>query len=164
MTSQMAQISTDSGIEKLNTTVEGLNGQFVQMQAMQGATLLGKDVLLKGDKLSVVDGKAQGTFDLEAAAKAVKVEVLSPAGRVVDTVNLGAQGAGRHDFNWPAGNANPDAASYRFRVAASSGETQLTATTLTRDHVDAVNTGGGSLTLELTRSGRTAYSAITALD
>ena len=35
MTSQMAQISTVSGIEKLNTTVEGLNTQFVQMQAMQ---------------------------------------------------------------------------------------------------------------------------------
>ncbi len=30
VTSQMAQINTVSGIEKLNTTVQGLNGQFVQ--------------------------------------------------------------------------------------------------------------------------------------
>ena len=30
VTSQMAQINTVSGIEKLNTTVEGLNNQFVQ--------------------------------------------------------------------------------------------------------------------------------------
>ncbi len=44
VTSQMAQINTVTGIEKLNTTVAGLNGQFVQMQALQGASLVGRDV------------------------------------------------------------------------------------------------------------------------
>ena len=38
VTSQMAQINTVTGIEKLNTTVSGLNGQLVQLQALQGAT------------------------------------------------------------------------------------------------------------------------------
>jgi len=66
MTSQMAQISTVSGIEKLNVTVEGLTSQFVQMQALQGASLVGKDVILKGDKLSSIDGKAVGAFELDA--------------------------------------------------------------------------------------------------
>jgi flagellar basal-body rod modification protein FlgD len=165
MTSQMAQISTVSGIEKLNTTVEGLNGQFLQMQALQGASLVGKDVLLKGDALTVAaDGQAQGSFELASAADRVKVEVLSPAGLVVDTLNLGAQGTGRHDFNWPAGSAMADLSGYRFRVAANSGATALTVTPLMRDRVDAVNTGGASLLLELERSGRVAYSDITALD
>jgi flagellar basal-body rod modification protein FlgD len=164
MTSQMAQISTVSGIEKLNTTVETLNGQFVQMQALQGASLIGKDVILKGDRLSLVDGKAVGGFSLDVAADRTKVEVLSPAGLVVDTLNLGAQGSGRHDFEWPAGATNDQAANYRFRVSASSGATPLSVTTLMRDTVDAVNTGGSSLTLELARSGHVAYSAITALD
>ena len=36
ITSQLAQINTVNGIDKLNTTVEGLNTQFVQMQALQG--------------------------------------------------------------------------------------------------------------------------------
>lgn len=165
MTSQMAQISTVSGIEKLNTTVEGLNGQFLQMQALQGASLVGKDVLLKGDGLTVAgDGQVQGSFELGSAADRVRVEVLSPAGLVVDTLNLGAQGTGRHDFNWPGGNAMADPSGYRFRVAANSGTTALTVTPLMRDRVDAVNTGGASLSLELERSGRVAYSDITALD
>lgn len=165
MTSQMAQISTVSGIEKLNTTVEGLNGQFLQMQALQGASLVGKDVLLKGDGLTVAgDGQVQGSFELGSAADRVRVEVLSPAGLVVDTLNLGAQGTGRHDFNWPGGNAMADPSGYRFRVAANSGATALTVTPLMRDRVDAVNTGGASLSLELERSGRVAYSDITALD
>ena len=40
VTSQMAQINTVTGIDKLNTTVEGLSSQFVQLQAMQGASLV----------------------------------------------------------------------------------------------------------------------------
>ena len=165
MTSQMAQISTVSGIEKLNTTVEGLNRQFVQMQALQGASLVGKDVLLQGDKLSVMaDGRVQGGFELASAADRVKVEVLSPAGLVVDTLNLGAQGSGRQAFHWPAGSAMADAANYRFRITANSGTQTLSVTPLMRDRVAAVNTGGAALTLELQRSGRVPYAGITALD
>ncbi len=164
MTSQMAQISTVSGVEKLNMTVEKLNGQFVQMQAVQGAGLIGKDVLIAGDKLSVVDGTPQATFDLGSAASRVKVEVLSPAGRLVDTINLATTAAGRHDVPWAAGKDLPDVASYRFRVPAMTGSTALETTTLMRDKVDAVNTGGTSLTVELERSGRVAYNQITALD
>ncbi|MDQ6680312.1 MAG: flagellar hook assembly protein FlgD, partial [Pseudomonadota bacterium] len=35
VTSQMAQINTVSGIDKLNKTVEGLSSQFAQLQAVQ---------------------------------------------------------------------------------------------------------------------------------
>ena len=164
MTSQMAQISTVSGIEKLNTTVEKLNGQFVQMQAVQGAGLVGKDVLIPGDRMSVVDGVPQATFEIDSAASRVKVEVLSPAGRLVDTINLATTAAGRHDVAWPAGKELPDAASYRFRITAATGSTPIDAVALTRDRVDAVNTGGTSLTVELERGGRVPYNQITALD
>jgi flagellar basal-body rod modification protein FlgD len=164
MTSQMAQISTVSGIEKLNTTVEKLNGQFVQMQAVQGAGLVGKDVLIQGDRMSVVDGTPQATFEIGSAASRVKIEVLSPAGRLVDTINLATTAAGRHDVPWAAGKDLPDVASYRFRVSAATGSTTIDSVALTRDRVDAVNTGGSSLTVELERAGRVPYNKITALD
>jgi flagellar basal-body rod modification protein FlgD len=45
-----------------------------------------------------------------------------------------------------------------------TGTTTLETTSLMRDKVDAVNTGGTSLTVELERSGRVAYNQITALD
>ena len=164
MTSQMAQISTVSGIEKLNSTVEGLTSQFVQMQAMQGASLVGKDVILKGDKLSVSGGVAGGVYQVDAAAKSVKAEILSPAGQVVDTLALGAQTAGRHDFVWPGGSAVSESAGYRFRISAASGSTPVGSTALMRDTVDAVNTNGATLTLELVRNGQVPYSAIAAVD
>ncbi len=164
MTSQMAQISTVSGIEKLNTTVAGLNTQFVQMQMMQGASLVGKDVILKGDKLSVKQGVAEGMFEIASAADRVTAEVLSPTGAVVDTLNLGAQGSGRHSFSWPAGAAISETAGYRFRITANSGAASVSSTALMKDQVDAVNTSGSSLTLELVRSGKVAYSQVQAID
>src|SRR5919108_212739 len=60
VTSQMAQINTVSGIAKLNDTVQGLNTQFVQMQALQGASLVGRDVIVPGNKLDIADGVGQG--------------------------------------------------------------------------------------------------------
>ncbi len=172
MTSQMAQISTVSGIEKLNTTVQGLTSKFVQMQAMQGAALVGHDVILKGDKLSVdavvTNGVsanvANGSFDLAGAASNVKVEILSPAGLVVDTLGLGAQTTGRHDFAWPAGSTISESAGYRFRVTATSNAATIPSTALMHDKVNAVNTGGATLTLELARNGNVAYSDIEALN
>ena len=87
VTSQMAQINTVNGIEKLNTTVDGLNGQFVQMQTMTGASLVGRTITLQGDKMSIEGGEGVGGFDLSGTADRVKIEVLSPGGRVVETLD-----------------------------------------------------------------------------
>ena len=167
VTSQMAQINTVTGIEKLNSSVEGLNGQltqqFAQMQALQGASLVGRNVIVQGSSLSVSEGVGQGGFDLASPADNVKVEILGPAGQVVDTLQLGAQPSGRHGFNWDASAADPSAA-LRFRVTAKSGASVLPVTPLMRDRVNAVSADGGTLTLELTNSGSVAYSDIKAFN
>src|SRR5689334_25349991 len=65
VTSQMAQINTVNGIEKLNKTVEGLSSQFVQLQALQSASLVGRDVVVPGSRLDINDkGVGQGGYEL----------------------------------------------------------------------------------------------------
>src|SRR6476660_4928388 len=56
LTSQIAQINTVSGIATLNTSVQQLSSQFLQMQTLQGASLVGKDVIVPGSKLDIADG------------------------------------------------------------------------------------------------------------
>jgi len=163
LTSQIAQINTVTGISTLNTTVQGLSSQFLQMQTLQGAALVGKDVIVPGNKLDIAGGVAQGGFELASAADAVKVEVMSPAGRVLDTLNLGAQSSGMHSFDWAAGSYD-NTSNLTFRVTAASGSTTLTSTALMRDKVDAVSTSGDSLMLELDRSGSVAYSTVRAIN
>jgi flagellar basal-body rod modification protein FlgD len=163
VTSQMAQIQSVTGIENLNKTVQGLSGQFMQMQALQGAQLIGREVIVPGNKITLENGVGEGGFELTSAADSVKVEVLGPSGHVLDTLNLGAQTAGAHNFSWNAGN-NATATGVTFRVTAMSGSTKLDSTPLMHDTVSAINTSGDSLTLELKNSGNVAYSQVKAFN
>ncbi len=163
VTSQIAQINTVSGIQQLNTTVQGLSGQFTQLQALQSASLVGRDVVVPGNVLDINSGVGQGGFELSGPADAVKVDVLSPSGQVVDSLALGALGSGSHSFNWPAGTATNDSG-LRFRVTATSGSVSSNPTLLMRDRVNAINTSGSGLNLELQNAGSVPYSSVRALN
>jgi flagellar basal-body rod modification protein FlgD len=163
VTSQMAQINTVSGIQQLNATVQGLSAQFAQLQAVQGASLVGHDVVVPGNKMQVTDAVGQGGYELAGPADNVKVEVLSPSGQVVDTMNLGAQASGIHSFQWPAGSATT-ASALTFRVTATSGSVSSAATALISDRVDAVTTSGNTFSLELETSGTVPYSSVKAFN
>jgi len=164
VTSQMAQINTVSGIEKLNLTVQGLSSQFAQLQAVQGVSLVGHDVVVPGNTLQVAeDATAQAGYELAGPADQVKVEVLAPSGKVIDTLNLGAQTSGVHSFDWQAG-ANAATTGLRFRVTATSGSVNTAATTLVRDKVAAVSTANSVFSLELVNAGTVPYSSIKAFN
>lgn len=163
VTTQMAQISTVDGIAKLNTTVQGLNGQFVQMQALQGASLVGRNVTVPGDQLTQVGAGHQGAFEIGSPADRVRVEVLNGAGSVVDTLNLGAQGIGRHGFEWNGAPAGTEG-EYRFRVTANNGAAQVLSTSLMLDRVESVSFGGNALNLDLARSGALPYGQVVAFN
>jgi flagellar basal-body rod modification protein FlgD len=159
VTSQMAQISTVTGIEKLNETMQSMNASTLQSQTLQGAAMVGRTVLMQGDRLSVAEGgKTQGVFELAGAASSVKVEILSAGGALVDTVDIGALDAGRHEFDWAAKAGG--VAGETFRITAKAGGASVSATPLVRDRVDAVVTGADSLTLELSRLGSVPFNQI----
>jgi flagellar basal-body rod modification protein FlgD len=82
---------------------------------------------------------------------------------VVQTLNLGAEGAGMHSFDWPAGTAT-SSSGLTFRVSATAGGVATTVTALMRDRVDAISTSGTTLNLELDSSGTVPYSAVKAFD
>jgi flagellar basal-body rod modification protein FlgD len=164
VTSQMAQINTVSGINTLNDSITSMSGQFTQMQAMQGAALVGHSVLVDGNQLALgSNGTASAAFDLAGGADSVKVDVLSPAGRVLDTIDLGAQTTGQHNFNWTPPAGADTSGQLSFRVAATSGTTSVSATTLMRADVQAVSTSGSTLNLELKNGSTLPYSQVRAV-
>ncbi len=163
ITSQMAQINTVSGIEKLNTSFESMGAQFVQLQSLSGASLVGREITLAGNRLSMNGSSGTGRFELAGTAGAVKVEVLNGAGRVVATQELGAMKAGPQSFTWDAA-GQPLNTTYTFRVAATSGRAEVTATPFTRDRVQAVYTEGMTLMLDTTHSGPVAWRDVKAFN
>ena len=142
VTSQMAQIQTVSGIDKLNSTVQGLNAQFAQLQALRARRWSATTCSSRATAWSpIANGIGHGGFELASQADQVKLEVLDASGRVIDSADFGALASGRHSFDWtPSAGVNPALAS-RFRITANLGATAVSATAYTRDRVDAVSAG-----------------------
>ena len=161
MTSQIAQINTVTGIEKLNATMKSMSTQFSGMQVLQAGNLVGHNVVVTGDKLAfAADGKtATGALELATAATNVQVQVVTPAGRVVDTLSLGSLPAGQHGFSVDA-SAYPADTELTFKVTAMNGTNTVTATTLMQDKVVAVGSNADGLTLTLQAAGVKPYASV----
>lgn len=163
VTSQMAQINTVTGIEKLNTTMSGMSSSFNQMQMLQGVSLVGHGVMIEGNALVAdADGNAVGAYELGGNAGKVAIEIRSASGAVIDTVQEGSKASGQHAFSWtpPSG---MDLKGMTFKVTAANGSTAVNSTALTTDTVDAVRTDATGLTLHLRNGGETPYSKVKAL-
>ncbi|MBB1078228.1 flagellar hook assembly protein FlgD [Rhodoferax sp. 4810] len=162
MTSQMAQINTVTGIQQVNDTLKSMAEQFTAMQVLQGSNMVGHQVLMEGNTLTINDGSASGAIDLSARAESVKVDVLSPGGQVVDSFNLGALDAGQHGFTWDASDytysGNPT-----FKVTATLGGQAIANTALQVATVQSVGSSNGALTVQLQDGSSVAYSAIKAV-
>lgn len=135
MTSQMAQISTVNGIEKLNATLQAMMNSTSQSQTMQAATLLGKGVLVPGSGIAMkaADGAAIAGFSLAAPADSATITINDANGITVRTISLGGMEAGTHPFQWDGKASNGAAVadgSYTFNVAAKRGSDNVDATAL----------------------------------
>jgi flagellar basal-body rod modification protein FlgD len=87
LTSQLAQMSTVTGIEKLNTTLSGLVNQTGANQLLQATSLIGYNVLSPGDILTTKkpdEGKDPATqafgVELPGTAADVTIKIVDDKG------------------------------------------------------------------------------------
>jgi len=162
MTSQIAQINTVSGIQEVNESIKSMATQFASMQMMQGASMIGHEVLTDSNKLTVAGGVGKGAVELAGNADKVSIQVVSPGGQVLDTLNLGAMTGGRHNFEWDAsayaGTGNPT-----FKVTATSGSTPVSTTTMARSTVESISSDATGMNLTLKGGSVVAYNTIQAI-
>ena len=163
MTAQLSQISTVSGIEKLNTSMEKLLASYTGSQNMQAAAMIGKTVLVAGNSMTLGDYGAAAGVNLDAAADRVVVTITNAAGKVVDTQELGSMSAGVGSFVWDGKNAAGEAmpaGSYKFSISASAGGQQIRAAALEYGTVNALTMANGGTLLQLSNSKSVTYGDI----
>ncbi|SFN47110.1 flagellar basal-body rod modification protein FlgD [Candidatus Pantoea varia] len=153
LTTQLAQINTLSGIEKLNTTLGSISGQITTSQSLQSSTLIGHGVMVNGGQILV--GKGTTTpfgVELASASTGASATIKDAGGNVIDTVDLGALSAGVHTFSWDGkltdGSVAPDG-KYSVAIAASNGNAQLVAQPLNYAYVNGVSTANNTTKLDL---------------
>ncbi len=146
VTSQIAQISTVNGIERLNGAVKDMGANMLAAQSLQASAMIGRGVLAEGDRMQLADGGAVGGIELAGPADKVVVTILDSGGRPVESMDLGRRPAGLSTFAWdgkPGDVQLPDG-TYRFKVEAfrDSGA-KVSATTLGYGRVQSVSLDGG---------------------
>jgi flagellar basal-body rod modification protein FlgD len=163
VTSQLAQLSTVTGIDKLNATMGTLKDSYQSSQALQATSLIGHGVLVPGSTTNLADGKAVLGMDLPGAADAVSVTIRDGSGNVVRKMDLGAQAAGTLPVAWDGKTDKGAAAAsgqYSFEVSATSAGTALKPTTLSYDTVGSVSTGASGTKLNLNGGGAAALADV----
>lgn len=156
VTTQLAQINTVSGIEKLNTTVQGLSSSLLQSQSLQSASMIGREVYATGSYLNLEGGAAVGGVDLKQDADRVFISIADASGLVVRRLELGSAKAGMSAFRWDgksdAGTQAPDGA-YVFQATAARGTSAVSLEPVTQAKVEGVSLGSGGMTLNLQGGG-----------
>lgn len=163
VTTQLAQLNTVSGIEKLNTTLTQLLDGYSESQAMQAAGIIGKNVMVAGNSLPLASASAVGGVALDAAADKVTLTIKDAAGKVVQTEELGANAAGSLFFKWDgkdtAGNTLADG-KYTFTVDATADGKKVTAEAMQIGTVSAVVRSKNGFLLDLGALGDVAIKDV----
>lgn len=154
LTSQLAQINTVSGIESLNQTLNGINQQIEAGQSLQAAALIGRGVLVPGERLLVGEEGVSTPFgvDVSAAMGPITAQVIGPDGQIAYSVELPSLKLGVNTFSWdgllPDGEVAPPGA-YRVELIPQNVEDISSFTILNYAMVSGISRVDGQARLDL---------------
>lgn len=139
LTSQIAQINTVAGIEKLDQTLQGITQQIDAGQVLWASGLIGQGVLVPGNRIQLAVDESGQAFttpfgiELGQAADNVKITITSASGQVINQYDIGPASAGVQSFTWDGKDSEGQQVtegSYRVSVEATSGDKAIAVETL----------------------------------
>ena len=161
---QLAQFSQVEGIEKLNTSMGSLVTGYQSSQALQASSLVGRKVIVPGDKAVVDTSESfKASLILPTSSSNVAVNIYDKSGAAVSRINLGEQAAGNVSFIWDGKDASGyllPPGTYKFEAQASYAEGTKGLYTLLPANVDSVTLGGSELMLNLAGLGSVPMSQV----
>ncbi len=157
VTSQLAQLSTVTGIDKLNGSLEALMGSYQASQSLQAAGMIGHSVLAPGNVMTLTDSGGYMGVELAEPVDSMKINVLDASGKVVDTISVGSHDSGVDVLHWDgknaAGETMPDG-QYKFAIEATrDGKDVPSITSLAFGNVGSVSTSTQGVKLNVSGLG-----------
>ena len=101
MIGQLSQFSMLEQLTNMNTSLTAGLSALTLQTATSAVSYIGKTVLASGHTLSVTQGVAsKASYTLPADAKTLQANIYDKSGALVRTIDIGAKGAGSHEFTW----------------------------------------------------------------
>ncbi len=141
--SQMAQFSTVSGIEKMQSSLDTMSSTFTSNQVLQASSLIGRNVLVPGNTGTLEEeGTIEGAYDLPASSGNVFMNIYDPSGNLVQQHGLGVQQQGQNRFSWDGAMQDGSRApigNYTVGIEYTTAGTTVAAETLMQARIESVN-------------------------
>lgn len=97
---QLAQFGAVSGIQNMQTSIETLAASLRSAQVLNGATLVGHEVLASADSFTLSQGSSiAGELEVPAGADSLEIRITDTSGQVVRQVKMVPQ-PGTNTFMW----------------------------------------------------------------
>ena len=155
---QLAQFNTVSGIQELQKSFAAFAGSMQGNQALQASTLVGRQVLVEGDRVALAQqGGVEGVAQLPQSTQSLRLAIHDASGQLVQSIELGPQRSGEVPLYWNGmdGNGNRAAPGDYFISAAASIDGQMQALpTQVVATVESVTLGQGGREITMNVSGQ----------
>lgn len=163
VTSQMAQLSTVSGIDKVNSTLKALTDSMAAGQSLTATGMIGHGALVPGSAMELRKGEAVAGVHLDQSVDKLKIAIKDGANNVVRTLQLGAQKPGVVPIAWDGqddhGKDMADG-SYKIAIEAEADGKPASATTLSFGVVNGIAPGTAGAQLDMGKLGMFKLSDI----
>jgi flagellar basal-body rod modification protein FlgD len=163
VTSQMAQLSTVTGIDKLNATVEALSASMLASQSLSAVSMIGHPVLVAGTQIDLTNSQGDAAVELSQPVDKLVVSISDASGNLVRTLNMGAQQSGLANIQWDgrtdAGVIATDG-KYSFSAESTLGGKKSDATTLSYGMVNSVAQSQSGVTVNVGQLGEVSLNSI----
>lgn len=164
--SQIAQFGMVRGVNELNENFMGLAATMVGNQALQAASLVGKDVLVPSNTGFLEEGGTlKGGVELPFDAANVSIRIEDENGVLVDQMALGSQPMGLSEFEWDGTNLDGEpmpSGNYTIKISAQGADGTQSMQSMVFANVSSVDFGsiGEPMSLNLRGLGRFYFEQV----
>lgn len=166
--SQMSQFASVDSLQSLVSKFDDLSNSLTSNQALQASSLVGRSVLIPGEKSYLMSGEQSriaGQLNLDSDTRNIRFEIKDNSGQVVRSIDVGSQESGDVDFIWDGKNNNGERmppGNYSIAAYGQVGGKSEQLKTSIIAQVESVSLGGtdGKVLLNLTGLGQVEFSEV----
>jgi len=160
-TAQLAQFSSLEQLQNINTQLSAFTKQQQSLNSSQAVTLIGKEVLAKGNTVQVAGSPVALSYQLAGDAAEGLVRIYNANGEFVDALVFQNQKQGLNTLTWSPPSSLTGTCTFEVSAADRAGKA-VGADTMVQGEVTGVNYRDGAITLSV--GGREiAYSDVVSV-